>query len=151
GRIEVYDDHALFRPDGSADVVSVSMPPAPPPTTTTSGVTMQQRTIVYRTGVPPIPGPGAVTGVFSPFGKISSTAAIIAIVETVISAGLAIFLAIAGILVLRDARSGRRLHLIYATLKIPLIIIGSIGSWVVMSGWMNGAMTAASPGSPPPP
>jgi hypothetical protein len=44
------------------------------------------------------------------------------IATSVLSIGLAVLLLVAGIMVLRDSPSGRRLHLIYACLKIPLAV-----------------------------
>ena len=52
--------------------------------------------------------------------------------SAVLSVGLAIFLLVAGIFVLRDSIQGRRLHLIYAGIKIPLAL--ALGSTITFVG-----------------
>jgi hypothetical protein len=58
--------------------------------------------------------------------NVSGTICLLAVAEALASIGLAIFLFVAGIFVMRSSPAGRRLHLIYAWLKIPLVIASGI-------------------------
>jgi hypothetical protein len=77
---------------------------------------------------------------------ISMGAVTLVIAEGIISVLLSIYLLIIGILTLRQTPRGRRLHIIYALLKIPLAIICGIG-WC----WLIGGLFASMPrnGAPP--
>jgi hypothetical protein len=67
----------------------------------------------------------------SPF-KVHPGAVTMAIVDAVGGLLLAILLLIAGILVLRQSPRARKLHLLYACIKIPLVILGVIGwTWII--------------------
>ena len=149
GRVEVYEDHAVFRPDGSADVVSVSAPPS-----ATTGPTMQTSTVTINTstggtssvtikGGPPV-NPFAA---FTAFSKMNPTGIWITLVASFLGALLAIYLFVIGILVLRDSRSGARLHWIYAVLKVPLVIVAAVGSHIMTSSMMS-SFAASVPGAP---
>lgn len=147
GRVEVYDDHAIFRPDGSMDVVSVSAaknddgtvddPSSANPQSAGGGV------------IPPTGKPAAKTRtatgtpVMGP-PKISLGITGTMMAENILSALLAIYLGIIGIMVLRDSRSGGKLHWIYIWLKIPLVIVAAVAGAMF---WHDLA-AATSPGNP---
>jgi hypothetical protein len=177
GRIEVYDDHAIYRPDGSMDVVSASAnedegdAPASPPsgassppspaTSPAAGADVQMSYTLIgpggsRTTTLSTRGrPGTAPPPF-PF-RVSTVAAAVSLGESALSLGLAIFLLIAGILVLRDSPKGARLHWVYVAIKIPLVIVAVVASWWVWSGFassLNAAVAASVPpgaAAPPPP
>jgi hypothetical protein len=71
--------------------------------------------------------------------------------EAAASLALAILLLVAGILVLRQSPTGRRLHLIYAGVKLPLAIAGGIGIVWLAAGMANtfNSGTGGPPGAPP--
>lgn len=155
GRVEVYDDHAIFRPDGSADYLSVSVPEAP----TTQGVQVQSATQNFNvsgsgfTTVTTTSG-GRTTTVTTTTGgampfmmpKISPVAAAASIGEAVVSLLLAILLFVAGILVLNDSRHGRKMHWIWLSLKIPLILTAAVANWYVWTSWTSGFMPPGAGG-----
>jgi hypothetical protein len=154
GRIEVYDDHALFRPDGSADVVSVTAteeaaPPSGQPSRPAPSGARRTSTVVMT-------GPGGTstvtTATRAPMFRVNLVAAGLSMGEALLSLGVAIYLLVIGILTLRDSRSARRLHWVYVWVKIPLVILAVIaGAWM-MSGLMNSMATLPNaPGGPPPP
>jgi hypothetical protein len=61
--------------------------------------------------------------------------------------GLAVYLLVCGILTLRQSARARRLHLVYAFIKIPLSITAGVASAWVMRDMMSGFAGAA--GAPP--
>jgi hypothetical protein len=159
GRIEVYDDHALFRPDGSADVVSVFAPTPSQmlmPTTGGGGTgagsnagTFNSRVTITPRGSRTAGGPIMTTRTVS----ISTRAIATSLVESALSLLLSVFLVIAGILVLRDSSNARPLHWIYVWIKIPLTIAGGIAAWLMWQS-VYGAMISGmprAPGTAPPP
>ena len=83
-------------------------------------------------------------------GAISNTAMGLAILESVASGALAIFLIVAGVLTLRQPLGGRRLHWTYVAIKVPLAIL-AILAWAWLAYGLNKGMNtlallAASPG-----
>src|SRR5262249_25672486 len=78
------------------------------------------RTMAVATTMPTT-GPAAVRPP-NPFANatIDYPTLILGLIDAVGRLGLAILLLIAGIMVLRDSRSGRRLHLLWAYIRIPL-------------------------------
>ena len=174
GRLECYDDHAVFRPDGSTDVVSATATSGEENGTATASGSESQGT----NAAPASPGPAGSPGVTSrtqvttvgpggrmttvttsggggpPF-KVNPIAAGATIVEAMASVALAIYLLVIGILVLRDSRSGRKLHWVFVGLKIPLVIVGAVAAWYLWTSLyqsMSAAMAAsAPPGTPRPP
>lgn len=97
-----------------------------------------------RTGVVSMSQTGAVlfssstgamfagAGGAGPSFKINHGAIAMVIVDAVGGLLLAILLLIAGILVLKQSPRGRKLHLIYALVKIPIVILGVIGwTWII--------------------
>ncbi len=87
-------------------------------------------------------GPGApfpfATAKFSP-ARFS-----LIIIEDLLSIGLAIYLLVAGIMVLRQSASGRKLHLIFAVFKVPLAIAAGVGLTWLFTTFLG----AAGPGVP---
>jgi hypothetical protein len=143
GRIEVYDDHAIFRPDGSADVVSVSSSDESSGSMAGTGVTYSTRgggratASVGPTTMPAIPMMGPP--------RISMGTAITSASENAASALVAGLLITAGILTVRDSRKAARLHWIYVALKIPLVCVAAVAGWMMMQG-MLASMRPAMPG-----
>lgn len=152
GKIEVYDDHAVFRPDGSADVISITAPdPTAAPTTSQAGSTVSDlnSVTVQPLGAPPvtITNPGA-----GPMFKINPLAGGASILASLVSLGLAVYLFVIGILTLKDSPSGAKLHWIYVLLKTPQVIISAIAGWWVAQGFAASITTlATATGTPPPP
>lgn len=120
GRIDVYDDHATFRPSGSSDVVSVSAKAAP---------STQMLPETSPAPVATLQGPRRSTG--------EVTAIVVSLIEALLSAALALMLLILGVLVLRDSRTALRLHWIYVLAKLPLAMIALLAGW-----WVWGSVTA---------
>jgi hypothetical protein len=93
--------------------------------------------VTYSMSAAGFMGPG---GGGSPI-KVSSSASLLVILASVLSIGLAVYLLVAGILTLRQSLKGRKLHFIYAAIKIPLAIAAIIGVyWVTTSFLMNSPM-----------
>ncbi|MEA2734356.1 MAG: hypothetical protein QOE14_807, partial [Humisphaera sp.] len=150
GRAEVYDTHAIFRPDGSPAVVSVTAPidaaanagVAPPPSNDPNAAPPDPST---QPAPPmPIPPPPTFTPMPNPLASINSTAATLSIVAGILGLLLAIYLLVIGIMTLRDARSGGRLHWWYVGLKIPLVALAITAySWLIWS-FLNGMAATAN-------
>ena len=96
----------------------------------------------------PAAGPGAATAPATVmFAMPMTPASVIAGgIDAVLRLVLALLLVAAGILVLRDHRLGRRLHLIWAWIKIPAALLAAMVSWQQMSGMF--ASMPMTPGSP---
>ena len=147
GRLECYDDHAVFRPDGSLDVVSASASAAG--TSGDDGSSPGSGTPVRRRGAatPPV---AFKTMTF----RISPLAVVGSVLGELASAALAIYLLVIGVLVLRDVRAGRMLHWWYVAIKVPLVIVTALAWWVVWRDLSRSvsAFFAANPmpGMPPP-
>jgi hypothetical protein len=87
-------------------------------------------------------GGGAFGGVGGPVFQINGTAAAMAVAGTLLGGALGVYLLIIGILVLRQSLRGRRLHLIYALLKIPVAVLAGVGlAWMWSSFIVNVATT----------
>ncbi|HEV2295608.1 MAG TPA: hypothetical protein VGR35_17300 [Tepidisphaeraceae bacterium] len=76
-------------------------------------------------------GGAGAPGFAGPAWNINVKAAITAIICAVLSLGLAIYLLVIGILMLRQHPRAGRLHKIYAWVKIPVAIVGGI-AWVLL-------------------
>jgi len=83
--------------------------------------------------------------------NMNKPAMIVAIITGVLSCGLAIYLLVIGIMVMRDSLAGRKLHWIYVGLKIPLVIASAIATAVMWNSFGNAIAANATPGAPPPP
>jgi hypothetical protein len=150
GRLELYDDHAVFRPDGSSSVVSAttnpsteqddsSVPGSPYPPRIRVGSGGRRTTMAMRPG-PPIRF------------NMSKSAMIFSILTSIVSLGVAIYLLVIGILVLRDSMSARKLHWIYVAIKIPLVFAAAIAAWFVWNSFGSTIVAAGTtPGAAPPP
>ncbi|HEX4796860.1 MAG TPA: hypothetical protein VH370_23920 [Humisphaera sp.] len=77
----------------------------------------------------------------SPFtsAKISVATIAVIVLEALASAGLAVLLLVAGIILFRDSSSARRLHLIFAGAKIVAVVVG----WIAMTNLVGGFFSAA--------
>jgi hypothetical protein len=75
------------------------------------------------------------------------------LVQCLLSLLLAIYLLVTGILTLRGSRAGGRLHLIYALIKIPLVVLGAYLWWQLESQFLGVLSTVAAntTGVRPPP
>ncbi|HET6248222.1 MAG TPA: hypothetical protein VFE47_11035 [Tepidisphaeraceae bacterium] len=78
--------------------------------------------------------------------NVSGVTCALCAAESLLSVGLAVLLLIAAILVMRNSPTGRRLHLIYAILKIPLAIAGAFALGSLLSQFY-GSIGAAMPGA----
>jgi hypothetical protein len=102
-------------------------------------------------------GVGGVPATTAPSAALSAIASrmrlggVLAALEALLSLGLAIYLLVIGILVFRFSRRGRRHHLIYAVLKLPLTVFFVV-CWTILTGNMveltvarTSGMAAAAP------
>jgi len=106
--------------------------PAAPTTTTAGGVTFTTTTVAGRAAIGSRP-------------RDVSTL-VLGLTDAILRLALAVLLIVAGILVLRDHRLGRKLHVIWAWVKIPVALLGAIVYWRTMSGMFTSM--PATPGSP---
>jgi hypothetical protein len=90
-----------------------------------------------------------ITAPVMPMFNFNPVALVLSLAATVASMGLAVFLLVAGIVTLGQSPRGRRLHLIYAGIKIPLEIVACIATvWVardLMASINPGGAGAAMP------
>lgn len=126
GRVEIYDEHAMFDPGFGRQRVSASAAGS-------IGVATTQ--------------PAAAMSAPPPLPKINVSGAIAsaAIAESAASIGLSIFLFISGIMVLNNSPRGAKLHRVYAVVKILLAIVAGVVMWMLWSQVFNSMMSAAGP------
>jgi hypothetical protein len=113
-------------------------------------------TAVMMTVTPPVPpaAPAPATGPAAAppppiFGyRPTMSMVVLGVVDGVVRGGLAALLVAAGIFVLRDRRLSRRLHLIWAWLRIPLALLSAAVYWQTMRQMF--ATMPAAPGTPIP-
>jgi hypothetical protein len=82
------------------------------------------------------PGGGVAFSGF-PTPRVNGSAMAVTLFASTVALGLAVYLIVCGSLVLRESRRGRKLHLIYAALKIPIAIAAGVGVWWVTKDFMN--------------
>jgi hypothetical protein len=91
-----------------------------------------------RAAPPPAPATVPATvpaaAVMFPFPPMDLTALITGGIDALLRLALAVLLIVAGTLVLRDHHLGRRLHVIWAWVKIPAALLGAIVAWRQTSG-----------------
>ena len=140
GRIEVADTHAVFSPTRgekirvAADEIEIdpAMPPAGAP------------------AAPPTVG-GTVTTTVTPWGTSATSAATMRTymitngIGTLVNFVLALLLMTAGIMVLMNSQRGRRMHLIWAWLKLPAAIGLALVNWLIMKDTMSALATSGTP------
>ncbi len=85
-------------------------------------------------GTPAVPFPGSRI-------KINRTAMALAMFATLAGFGLAVYLLVIGILTLRGSPRGRRLHLVYAALKIPVTILGAGAAWWLTTTFLEALLS----------
>ena len=120
GRIELADDHAIFRPSDGGEPTRVYSPES-------AGATAPPA------ATPPVVAPPfAIKSVTINRGTVLPS-----IVGAVLSELLAAMLIIAGILVLRDSPSGRRVHVIWAAIKIPVAIYTALVYVLMMNSMFS--------------
>jgi hypothetical protein len=148
GRLECYDDHAVFRPDGSTDVVSASASAAGTDDGSGGAASATPGTRTRRRGASTSPF-AVKTMTF----RVNPLASVGTVLGELASAAMAIYLLIIGILVLRDVRAGGKLHWWYVAIKVPLVIVTAVSWWVV---WRDLTSSVAAffvanplPGMPP--
>jgi hypothetical protein len=117
GRLELHDDHAIFHPAGQPAIVTSIVPNA-----------------VSYGGATPVPVMPPVV-----FPTFSAGTLGLSIATGIINLCLALYLVVIGIMTLNNSRSGRKLHLIYATIKLPVVIIGAIAGAMMMTSMMSAA------------
>jgi hypothetical protein len=150
GRLECYDDHAVFRPDGSTDVVSASATAQSTDDSAADDGTGSSSSA--RSGVSPGRFSfrrGPTTTWSGPVIQISPAAAGAMLITQAAGVALAIYLLVIGILVLRDVRAGWKLHWWYVALKIPLVIVSLAASWYVWQGFRTSINTFLAANPPP--
>lgn len=77
-----------------------------------------------------------------PVLNISRAAVLLSMTMALGGLGLAVYLLVIGIMVLRDSPRGVRLHWIYVWVKIPLAIVGGVGM-----AWMMSTIMPVTPGT----
>jgi hypothetical protein len=79
-------------------------------------------------------------------GRVRANGAALAVAgfATLASGLLAAYLLVAGILVLRDSPRGRKLHLIYAWIKIPLALACALSAWWLVNSYLEAANSQAA-------
>jgi len=137
GKIEVYGDRALFVPNTpGAQTVRVQ-----------DGIKTDDEA---ETDNQPVSTPAPWFAPASPATPyhVRSAATAITMLDAALSAALAIYLLVVGILVLRQHPRGRMLQTIFAILKIPLAIVCAIGwLWAITDHYTTGYGAVASPGT----
>ncbi len=103
GRVEIDDQHALFIPLDGTETSAI-----------TRGASEQPEAAI--TMLPPI---AASSGTL--YHAQLTTGLLMVVTESALSIAAGIFLIVAGVKMLRDRASARRLHLIYAIVKLPLV------------------------------
>ncbi|MBC8108714.1 MAG: hypothetical protein H7Z14_19175, partial [Anaerolineae bacterium] len=83
---------------------------------------------------------------FSPF-QVGRAAPILTVVGGVLSLLAAGVLLAAGIQILRNRRSGNRLHWIFIAIKIPVTLLVAAGSYLFTASMMRNISTTAPPGA----
>jgi hypothetical protein len=72
-----------------------------------------------------------ITAPVMPMLNFNPVALVVSLVATVVSLGLAVFLLVSGIVTLGQSPRGRRLHLVYAWIKIPLELVAVVAAlWI---------------------
>jgi hypothetical protein len=85
----------------------------------------------------------------APTFNIRKSAIVLTILDAVASGALAVYLLVIGILMLRQVRASRRLHQVYALLKIPLAIAMAVGwTWFITDVATSFARSAGSTPTP---
>jgi hypothetical protein len=117
GKIELYDGNGVFRPTdkrkptmrSAADVnhYQIVIGAAPPPP---------------ATSIPPAPPP-------TPPVAFDKGAMGLVLSDCFLSFAIAVYLLVIGIVTVRGSRAGAKLHLIYALVKLPLLILGAYAWW----------------------
>jgi hypothetical protein len=104
--------------------------------------------VVFNTGSSVVLGPqGEVLSQFNPKTfmagySFNPWAIALFIAMSVLAFALAVLLLVAGILVLTQSPRGRRLHLIYAGLKIPVALVGGFSIGFLMYEMVTGFSSA---------
>jgi hypothetical protein len=123
-------------PPAAQQVVAAMVMPQGQLTVRTSGSFLSidsAGNIIGRSGMP----------FMGPTINVRKSASTLTILEALGSGLLAIYLLVIGILMLRQVRASRRLHLIYAALKIPLAIVMAVGwAWFIADVSSSGAQAS---------
>lgn len=148
GRLEVHDHFALFHPKGGPLLTSsVKRDPSgqlikAPETEAATDAAGNPTTAPSPAGASPAPV------VMPPFKFTVARGAVrLSVVAEALCLVVAIWLVVAGAQLLRDKPSGRTLHLWWAALKIPIIVLTGIASaWLTAS--TISSLAVASPANP---
>lgn len=142
GEIEVYDDHAVFYPSDGGEMISasaeVSEEPAVEPEADGSGIASSSVETTSSIAITPTPGPTTMPAAPAAGPRINKPALAVLMIERLLSLGLAVYLFVIGILVLRQSPRGRRLHHVYAFAKIPLALVGGWATWKLWMSFFSG-------------
>ena len=127
GRLELYDDRSVFYPaDGSRTLRSSLPRPATRP-------------------APPPPPPAPVP---------SMPALVVVLAASVAGAALSVLLFIAAVLWLRGSPSGRRMHAVWAWLKMVVVLTAAVAFWWMTRDFYGGftkyVAPLVGPGAAPP-
>jgi hypothetical protein len=134
GRLEIHDDYATYHPkSGDPFTLRASRQPGAYSVTTTQGGNSSSTSMKFSGPIPPFT-PLLSKG-YMGFEMAMSIAGTI----------LGLLLIIAGAMLLRGSAIGRRLHLIYAFIKLPLAIGGAVVGSIMVSSMFSGASTGAMP------
>lgn len=87
--------------------------------------------------------PGPIFGGAPWASSLDARAAMLVILESVLSLALAVYLLVIGILVLRQSPRGAALHAVYAWIKIPLAILGGVAIAMLWGSFIGGMMQGA--------
>ena len=124
GRLELYDDRAVFYPaDGSRTLRSSLPRPATRPA---------------PADAPPVPPPTP-----------STPALVVVLAAAVAGAALSVLLFVAAVFWLRGLPSGRRLHLVWAGLKMVVVLTAAAAFWWMTRDFYDSFLRYVSPSVPP--
>ncbi len=136
GRLEVHDTFAIFRPTGGTLISSSVQRDAAGQLVSTDQSPADDGSIATTPNVA-VPGPGrqARARVVPPFRFTASPGAIrLSVLAEGLCLILGLLLVVAGAQVLRNAPSGRKLHMIWAVIKLPIIALTAVASaWLTSS------------------
>ena len=93
---------------------------------------------------------GAAAAAGMPMRRVRLNGAALALAwfATLVGGALAVYLFVIGILVLRQSPRGRKLHIAYALLEIPVAILGAAAVWWLALTYAEAVVATGGPASP---
>ena len=131
GRLEVADGSAMF-------------------TATTDGTVTTTGAAATATTLPAVAPPALAMPISINF-NISTGALTLSLIDAALRFGLAVWLLVAGIKVLSNSPGGRRWHLRWAWVKLPLLLLSAAAAWWITSSMFNGIFSSPATFSSGPP